>query len=206
MALTTYGELKSAVADWLNRTDLTARIPDFISLAHAKLNRQLRVMDMVQRSAADVTAQYTSLPDDFLEMRNIQLNVSTPKSLEYLTPEQMDQERALGNTAREPVYYSIMGKLLEVFPTPDATYEVEMAYFQNIPSFTTDSSTNWLMTKAPSTFLYGSLLQAAPYLKEDERAPVWLRLHDESVAELMQENERAKFGGGTLKMRHRTFG
>lgn len=205
MAITNYGQLKTAVADWLNRDDLTAVIPTFIDIAHAKLNRRLRVREMLQRSTANVTTQYTSLPSGFLSMRNIQLNVSTPKALEYLTSEQMDQERARGNTAREPVYYTIIGETIEVFPSPDASYEIEMAYHKTLPSLSADADTNWLLTKAPDAYLYGALLQAAPYLKDTAETGLWLQAHDMVVSELERDSDKALYGGGTLKARHRTF-
>jgi hypothetical protein len=205
MAITNYGQLKTAVADWLNRDDLTAVIPTFIDLAHAKLNRRLRVREMLQRSTANVTTQYTSLPNGFLSMRNIQLNVTTPKALEYLTSEQMDQERARGNTAREPVYYTILGETIEVFPSPDASYEIELAYHKSLTALSADADTNWLLTKAPDAYLYGALLQAAPYLKDTAETGLWLQAHDMVVGELERDSDKALYGGGTLKARHRTF-
>ena len=205
MAITNYGELKTAVADWLNRDDLTLVIPTFIDLAHAKLNRRLRVREMIQRSTASITDQFSNLPSDFLELRNIQLNVTIPKSLEYVTIEQMDQERGLGNTAREPVYYTLMGSTIEVFPTPDQSYTLELAYYQDIPTLSADADTNWLLTKAPDVYLYGALLQAAPYLKDAEETGLWLQAHDMVVAELEKEDLGARYGASTLKARHRTY-
>ncbi len=205
MAITNYGELKTAVADWLNRDDLTSVIPTFIDLSHAKLNRRLRVREMIQRSTAGITNQFSNLPADFLELRNIQLNVATPKSLEYMTIEQMDQERALGNTAREPAYYTLMGSTIEVFPTPDQSYTLELAYYKDIPAMSADSDTNWLLTKAPDVYLYGALLQAAPYLKDAEETGLWLQAHDMVVAELEKEDLGARYGASTLKARHRTY-
>ncbi len=205
MAITNYGELKTAVADWLNRDDLTSVIPTFIDLAHAKLNRRLRVREMIQRSTASITDQFSNLPSDFLELRNIQLNVTIPKSLEYVTIEQMDQERGLGNTAREPVYYTLMGSTIEVFPTPDQSYTLELAYYQDIPTMSADTDTNWLLTKAPDVYLYGALLQAAPYLKDAEETGLWLQAHDMVVAELEKEDLGARYGASTLKARHRTY-
>jgi hypothetical protein len=176
-------------------------------MAHARLNRKLRVMDMIVRSTANLTTQYTALPGGFLEMRNIQLNVATPKPLEYLTPEQMDEERLLGgNTAGEPVYYTILGGLIEVFPTPDATsYEIELAWYKELPVLSLDADTNWLLTKAADVYLYGSLIHSAPYLKDDQRAVVWLQLHDAALDELQLEDDKARYGPGTIKMRHRAF-
>jgi hypothetical protein len=205
MAITNYGELKTAVADWLNRDDLTSVIPTFIDLAHAKLNRRLRVREMIQRTTAGISGQFSNLPEDFLELRNIQLNGNPPRSIEYMTIEQMDQERRLNSTPRTPVYYTLMGSLLELFPTPDQDYTLELAYYKNIPAMAADADTNWLLTKAPDTYLYGALLQAAPYLKDAEETGLWLQAHDMVVAELETEDIGARYGASTLKARHRTY-
>jgi hypothetical protein len=205
MAITNYGELKTAVADWLDRDDLTSVIPTFIDLAHAKLNRRLRVREMIQRSTAGITTQFSNLPPDFLELRNIQLNVTVPKSLEYVTIEQMDQERGLGNVAREPVYYTLMGSTIEVFPTPDQSYTLELAYYKNIPTMTADADTNWLLTKAPDAYLYGALLQASPYLQNQAETQLWGVAHETTIAELEKEDLGARYGASTLKARHRTY-
>jgi hypothetical protein len=122
-----------------------------------------------------------------------------------LTIEQMDQERGLGNTAREPVYYTLLGSTIEVFPTPDQNYTLELAYYQDIPTMSADTDTNWLLTKAPDSYLYGALLQAAPYLKDAEETGLWLQAHDMVVAELEKEDLGARYGASTLKARHRTY-
>ena len=80
MAITNYGELKTNVADWLNRSDLTSVIPTFIDGVHSKLNRDLRVRQMVQRATASVDAEYSALPADFLEIRDIRLNTDPARS------------------------------------------------------------------------------------------------------------------------------
>ena len=98
MALGTFTELKDAVADWLDRSDLTSRIPDFIALAEARLNRELRIRPMEVRSTMVTTAdqQYFQLPGGYIQMRNMQLNTNPTTPLEYITPEMMD--RLYGST------------------------------------------------------------------------------------------------------------
>jgi hypothetical protein len=118
----------------------------------------------------------------------------------------MDEERLLGNnTAGEPVYYTIMGGLIEAYPSPNADYTIEMAWYRELTAMSADADYNWLLTKAPDIYLYGSLIHSAPYLKDDSRAVVWLQLHDAALEELRLEDEKARFGGGTIKMRHRAF-
>jgi hypothetical protein len=180
MAISTYTNLLDAVANWLGgRTDLTSRIPEFIRLCEAKLNRELFVRQMETRSTttADTTStepEFISLPTDFQSMRRVRLSSVTGKPcLEFKSGTQMDEYRfGISNVSGQPRYFTIMGTEMELAPTPDANYTIEMVYRKNIPALATNS-TNWLLTLAPDVYLYGALLESAPYIKEDERINTW---------------------------------
>ena len=109
MAISTKSELHTAVANWLNRSDLTSRIPEFISLAEASFNRNLRTREQLTRSTTTATAQYIGLPADFVEMSNIELtSTDPPKRLIYISEDRSDDIREQkNNTAGEPIFYTI---------------------------------------------------------------------------------------------------
>lgn len=179
MAIGTYDELQAAVANWLARDDLTDRIPEFITLAEAKFNRELRSNRMETRSTALVNMasdepEFIALPSDFQTMRRIRLNgVDGKPRLEFKNGTQADEYRtAVANTAGRPKYFTIMGDELELIPTPDEAYTLEMVYRANL-ALSDDAPTNWLLTLAPDAYLYGALLESAPYIKEDERINTW---------------------------------
>ena len=179
MAISNYVELQSAVASWLARDDLTLRIPEFITLCEAKLNRNLFVRQMETRSTTscdttDDEPEFISLPDDFQTMRRIRLSGVTGKPrLAFMTQTQMDDFRfSTDNISGQPVYFSIMGTEMELAPTPNEDFVLEMVYRKNIPALASNS-TNWLLTIAPDVYLYGALLESAPHIKEDARIAVW---------------------------------
>jgi hypothetical protein len=180
MAISTYTNLLDAVANWLGgRTDLTSRIPEFITLCEAKLNRELFVRQMETRSTTildttDAEPEFVDLPSDFQSMRRIRLSSVTGKPcLEFKSGTQMDEYRyGTSNVAAQPRYFTIMGDEIELAPTPDSNYTIEMVYRKYIPALATNS-TNWLLTLAPDVYLYGALLESAPYIKEDERINTW---------------------------------
>ena len=207
MAITNYGTLKTEIADTLNRSDLTSVIPSFIDYAHNKLNRDLRTRQMVQRATASIDSEYSAFPNNFLQIRDIRLNTNPVTHLEQITTEQQNQERqSHGNTAGQPKFYSVVGETFQVFPTPDTAYTGEIAYYEEIPALSSDSDTNWLLTKAPEIYLYGSLVHAAPYLKDDERIVVWQTLYRDVFNSLETEDEKSRFSGTTPRLRHRSFG
>ena len=136
MAISTKAELHTAVANWLNRSDLTSRIPEFISLAEAQLNRLVRTREMLTRSTTSTNAQYVALPSDFLEMLNVELTSTDPsRRLLYATSDRSDDYRQQkSDKAGIPVHYTIEGLTLQLNPTPDINYTVQMNYYQDIHS------------------------------------------------------------------------
>ena len=190
MPITTYTELKSAVADWLLRDDLTAVLPSFISLAEAGLNRQARHWRMEKRSTATLDSQYSALPFE-LELAS-QADIVDMRSL------------AANNTGR-PRYYALTAGEIEVFPTPGDDYTLEMTYVARPPALSDSNADNWLLTYYPDAYLYGTLLQAAPYLKDDERVGLWKSMYDGAVAGIIADGERAKFGGSGLRVKIRSY-
>lgn len=180
--ITDYTSLQAAVTEYLARdqdTTLIARIATFIQLAEAKFNRQLFVRQMEQRSIAVVNTassepEFISLPADFQSMRRVRLSSVTGKPcLEFKSGTQMDEYRfGRSDVAGLPRYFTVFGDEIELAPTPDAAYTIEMVYRQNIPALASNSN-NWLLTLAPDLYLYGALLESAPYIKEDGRIQTW---------------------------------
>lgn len=206
MAITTYSELLTAAANWLARDDLTARIPEFITLCEAKLNRELMVRQMETRSTttcdtSDTEPEFISLPSDFQSMRRIRLSSVTGKPrLQYLNGAQADEKRyGSDNTSGQPAYFTIMGSEIELIPTPDSNYTIEMVYRKNIPAIATNS-TNWLLTMAPDVYLYGTLLEAMPYTAEDDRIAVWLSGFSNAVESLNRLSINAQYNSGPMQM------
>lgn len=206
MAITTYAELKSAVADWLNRDDLDAVIPNFISLAEAHFNRTMRHRKMVTRSDATLDTPYFAVPADWLENIRFQLNTNPVTPLLYVTPEQAAEERQKYSASGQPLFFSMIGEQFQVVPSPDTSYDAELLYYAKIPALSDSNTTNWLLTESPDVYLYGALVQSAPYLKEDERISVWAGLYQQFFDDMMLADERARIGSSKLKARIRTFG
>lgn len=179
MSFDSYTALQAEVADYLARDDLNTKIPSWVTLTEAKLNRELFVRQMEQRSTTpiDITSvepEFISLPVDFQSMRSIRLSSLTGKpKLEYLSQTQMDDKRfQTSNDVGQPWFFTIIGSEIELFPTPDQDYTIEMVYRKNIPPLAANT-TNWLLALAPDIYLYGALLEAAPYTKQDARIQVW---------------------------------
>ena len=200
MAIDTYANLQTTISDFLNRSDLTAIIPTFIDLCEAQLQREIRHYKMEQRATAVCDSQYTQTPTDFLEP--IRLHISGQRrALQPMSLNEMQDERfASDDTAGEPAYYALTGGEFEVYPTPSDTLTLEMNYYEKIPDLSDGNTTNWLLDAAPDVYLYGSLMQSAPYLAHDERLAVWAGLYTQATTSLQRSSENAKWGAN-LRLR-----
>ena len=97
MALVNYSDLKTSVADWLNRTDLTTTIPDFITLAEAGFNKEIRNRKMIKRATATIDSQYSAVPADWLQTVDFVIESNPIVTLEFITNEQLDKLREQSN-------------------------------------------------------------------------------------------------------------
>lgn len=199
MSIATYAQLNTAVAEWLLRDDLTARIPTFIALAEARMNRdsRLRTKDSIVRGTLAVSSQFTTLPTAFRRMVNIEYQTTPVRALELRTPQQMDMIRA-SNPTGTPYYYCVHGTELEVVPVPEAEVTLGLIYYSGITALSDSNTSNWLLAAAPDIYLYATLLQSSPYLKEDERVALWASLYDQLCNEYQQSSEADQSAGAPI--------
>ncbi len=209
MALSTYTELKTSIADWLNRTDLTTQIPDFIALCEAEMNRRLR--RTTTRATITIDAAAITPPTDMAELRSIYLvsaSVWQDKPLRVGTPEMIAERRArAGGVAGRPDTVAVFQSELLFAPDPDQDYDAEIIYFAKLTALSSSNPSNVVLVEAPDAYLYGALLQAEPYLEHDERAPVWRAKFDSAIMELNIVRENEEYAASTRDVRlARVFG
>ena len=208
MTITTYSDLKNAVSDWLSRADLAGRVPTFIALAEAKLNRTMHHPLMEIRVATTVVTtsdepQFICLPDNFQSMRRVSLpDVTGAPSLEFKSEAQLARYRtSISNTPGQPRYFTVFGDEMELVPTPDSAYELEMVYRATLPALTADNTTNWLLDAAPDLYLYGALLQAAPYLDEEKKEiGLWAAAYATAHEEMTLHGQKYKYGPTPMRI------
>ncbi len=207
MSLDTYDGLKTAIADFLNRTDLTSAIPTFISLAEAQMNRRLKTRRMVGRSDATLSDEFVSVPDDFGGVITIKLTGTSPEAmLDFVDPiKAAELLQTTYTAAGQPRFYSVVGEGLQLIPAPDAPYTAEMTYWKRIEPLSDDNDSNWILADHPDAYLYGSLLQSAPYLSDDPRLVVWGQIFTTILSDIESDDTFAQYGG-RLNMRAKSFG
>ena len=202
MAISNYGELKTAIADFLNRDDLTSVIPTFVALAESQIARDLRHWRQEVRVTTTLNERFENLPSDWLQTKNMYL--SDGAAVEYASVAEISRQKLLSeDTAGKPRLYTINSGQFEFYPQPDDDYDLTLIYVARIAALDADGDTNWLLTNYPDVFLYGSLIQSAPYLQQDERLAVWAQLYSAAVNNLNSDSSMASYSGGPLVMRNK---
>ena len=202
MAISTYTELKASIANFLNRDDLTATIPDFISLAESSINNEIRHWRMETRAETTVDSQFTGIPSDWLSTIRFHLTTSGTSSLNFMSLATMQSTRAARNDATgTPTNYSLNSSQFELMPTPDGEQSAILMYYAKIPTLSDSNETNWLLTNYPDIYLYGALLHSAPYLKEDERAQTWAALYTAAVVRVNNASNKSTASGSGLRLK-----
>lgn len=199
MTISTYTELQTAVVDWYeDRTDLTAFAPDFIALAEAYFNLNLRLREMmtVTDLVPDVDG-ICALPSDYIEYIGVGELASTRRGLEFITTDMLD-EYYPSRTAGLSNHFSIFGTTLTAYPV--SSNNMQLAYYATIPPLATNT-TNWLLTKSPNLYLHTCLMYAAEWLREDSEVAVEAAFVSRFVDLLHSADTRGRFGNVGMTMR-----
>ena len=201
MALSTYDELKTSIANWADRDDLTNFIPDFIALTEARFNRALRLRSMEQKQVAMTVGGQSNyaLPVNYLQMREFRLNNNPTVSLTYVSPEIFEAWN-LGSGI--PKFYTIIANEIRIGPTPAGVYEMEMLFWRKFPNLSPTVASNWMLLNAPDVYLYGALLELEPFIQNDARIAVWGSGYSKAIENIQLQDDKDRHSGSALTVQH----
>lgn len=188
-----YAWLQAEIAAWLHR-DLSARIPTFIVMAESRMNRKLRlrVMESDEPVALASGARTIALPTGYIEPISLGLTISgTPRDyLSYVLPTQLPIDPT-STAASRPRQFTINGANIEFPKLADQSYAMN---FRMLKAFglSDSATTNWLLTNHPDIYLFGALLEATPYVRDDARIGIWQDRYDRAMSEISNKEARSK--------------
>lgn len=200
MSITNYTELQSAVANWLTRADLTSRIPEFIALCEADMQRRLKARAMeTNNTAFQITGEYVKVPNDFIEVRRFDLQISPRRALKYLSDEaQTDLYSASGC----PKFYSVVGSQFRFAPPPNGTYQATLLYYAKFPPLSAACPANWLLSNHPDAYLFGTLLQSvAGPIQDDQAIQKWIAAYNGAIDGINKKDAEGRWSGSGMAVR-----
>jgi hypothetical protein len=183
MAISTFAELKTALASWLHRTGLTSHIPDFIMLAEEAMSRDLADCPALWVTEGGIAlsggSNTISLPAEAIGLRTLRIAAPYDEPLELLPAAHLVRKTGMDSTSSgRPQCAAVTGFsgatiTVTLYPTADQAYTLEAVYPSTLTALSDAAPTNFVLARAPSAYLFGALREAAPYIANDARIPVW---------------------------------
>ena len=201
MAITTYAELKTAIANELDRSDISAEIIDFITLAESYIHHggrggdPLRGREMETEASISVAANVYALPSDYLGVIDVTAKTSPLRQLDVISKRAANDIYATRTTGY-PNHYYVVGSNITVLPYTSA--DIELTYYQEIPALADDNTSNWLLAKMPNLYLRASLMEAGIFLRDDALAAPMKALTDSYIDTLNASYDTARFANGSM--------
>jgi hypothetical protein len=224
MALASFGDLQSAVANWLNRSDIAVHIDTMIDLGSRRIRREqewdqriysMELSNGVPNGALSVTQQGQILPAKVRIIKTLWPTAGTDmRPLEQTTFDEL-RTRAAGNfdATGTPRMFALVptgdpstaGPRLFLWPQPSGAYTIDFLYV-NDPGDITAQNVTALFTYAPDVYIFAALAESAPFLKHDERVPMWERKYLVALASLNSEPMRQAAGATLQRAKLRPIG
>ena len=193
-AVMTYDSLVADVSSYLERTDTATleKIPTFIMLAEQIIASQIKFLGNLTPMQSTMTATQAIIDKPARWHKTVSMNVVVDGKRQPVLLRKYEYLRAHWPDATEtdvPAYYADYDYThWLVAPTPAEDFVFEVLYYERVQPLDSSNQTNWFTTYAPQAMLYGSLLQAMPFLKNDSRMQMWQANYDAIMQTLKQED------------------
>ena len=183
MAINSYAELKTSIAAYLQRSDLTSVIPQFIALAESDINADIADLQAAQ-SHLSVTTTANNPIVSTTSMYALRDAWCSGEPLHIGLPSSMTTTSI---TKGAPEAIAISGaSAIRVYPIPDAAYTIDLLH---IPLLSIATELNWVFTQSPSAYLYGSLLHASAYIEDMSKLSAWQAGYEAAISRLRSANK-----------------
>lgn len=200
MAISNYSELKVAVAAWLNRSDLTSYVGDFVMLGERRIYRELRIRAMEAALSEAISSGVISVPSGYVALKFAYVNGTPTSPLTRKYPEFIYAEYPTRSSDGKPKFIAREVDSFIFGPYPDSAYTIKGVYYKRLDALSDSNTTNWFTTNAPDILLWASLVAAEPFLKNDERIAVWENEYLKSKNQLELEDKMEEFSGSPLSV------
>ena len=193
-AVMTYDSLTTDITQYLERDDAAVvnQIPSFIMLAEFEIAEQIKTLGQQQVVESTMTIGEPVIPKPARWRKTVSMNITVSGQIQPILLrkyEYLRQYAPSSTTTSTPLYYSDYNyDNWLVAPTPDQAYSFEVLYYERLAPLSSTNQTNWITQNAPNAMLYGTLLQAMPFLKNDQRQ-IFQQKYTEAMQVLKQEDQ-----------------
>ena len=197
--ITSYGTLKTEIANGLHRSDLTSDVPFFIQLAENRIYRELRVRQMETTFSSAISSGVISVPTGYVELKVARISSTSPtRTLQRKDAEWIYSNYPTRSSDAMPQFIARDGASFIFGPYPDSAYTVAGTYYKRLSALSDSNATNWLTDDCPDLIYYAALCEAAPWLRDDSRIPVWERKYEIIKSRVQGQDNDEEFSGSPL--------
>lgn len=198
MSIASYSELQTAVGNWLNRSDLTSIIPDFIMLGERRIYRDLRIRAMETALNSAISSGVLSVPSDYIDLKSARIDGTPVQALKRTSVDYIYHKYPTRSSSGRPVFIARESSNFIFGPYPDSNYTVKGIYYARLTALSVSNTTNWFTINAPDILLWASLCAAEPYLKNDSRLVLWQSHYELTKNEIQREDDKENHSGSPL--------
>jgi len=203
--VTDFDTLATEVASYLDRSDLTTHIPNFIEACENKLYRSLEIRGLEVAFSETVSSGVIALSGvtRYRNPKYLYVNSNPITPLNFVSLETLYRQYSnRSQTSAKPTLIAREAGNLIFGPVAADTVVVKGVYYEQLANLSTGgTTTNWFTDNYPELLLYGSLTQAEPFIADDPRIVVWRAMYDDALSTLMELETRESRGGGSLQIR-----
>lgn len=197
-AITSYATLQTAFNEYTHRSDLTAT--DFISLGELRIYRDLRVRQMETALSSAIASGVVAVPTGYVELKYAYVDGSPIARLVKKDAEWIYANYPTRSADGKPVAIAREAENFIFGPYPDSTYTIKGVYYKKLPALSGSNTTNWLITDAPDLILFASLCEAAPWMQDDARIPIWEQKYEQIKERIRRQDIDEEFSGSPLSI------
>lgn len=190
MAISTYGELKTAIGSWAFDSGSAINAGDMVTLAQGYINRRLRCRSMITQADISVSSGLYALPSDYLQYRLVVEKASPRRKLGFITMDKADESYP-DRPSGLGIHFTIIGSNIRVFPTP--SNDIELTYYARLAAMTNDDDTDWLLGRCPNLYLAAGQMYVADFLKDNAEAAKQKAVVDLLIDDIHAEDMASEF-------------
>ena len=194
MAINSFSTLKTAVQNWIDRTDIADRVDEFIALGEARIYRELRIRAMETALSDTIASGVISVPSDFRALKHAYVNGTPVQWLEQQTTEFIIENYPTRSSTSKPKFIAQDGGNFIFGPYPDSAYTINGTYYAALTAFGTGNETNWFTSNAPDLLLYAALTEAYGLEMDAEMEAKWAARFERAKNAIKKEDNRQMRG------------
>lgn len=195
-----YSDLKTSIANYLHRSDLSEMIPEFIAAGEARIYNDLRIRAMEASFSEAVSSHVVAVPTGFIEWIHLYVDGDSAQKLTRKDAEWIYTNYPARSESGKPVFFAREGSNL-IFGPAAGAYTIKGSYYKRLTALSDSNTTNWFTENEPDFLRFAALCEAAPYVMNDERIPLWEAKYTAAKDRIKRTDYRERFSGSLIQAR-----